>query len=160
MKKRLSDTEKRILKAIQHGLPQTLTPYEDVANQIGIDTYQLLNILKDWKKSGKIRRMGAIVNHFNIGLSAGAMVTWQVEPERVEQVGEIMASFEQVSHAYERPGNENWPYNLYTMVHGSDPGDVHKTVIKMSKACGITDFKELTTKRELKKVPPTYIVDK
>ena len=160
MKKLLSDTEKRILAALQHGLPQTLTPYEDVANRAGIPTDQLLNILKGWKKSGKIRRMGAIVNHFNIGLSAGSMVTWQVEPGRVEHVGEILASFDQVSHAYERPGNENWPYNLYTMVHGCDPANVHQTVMEMSNACGVTDFKELTTERELKKVPPTYIVDK
>ena len=160
MKKLLSDTEKRILAALQHGLPQTLTPYEDVANRAGIPTDQLLNILKGWKKSGKIRRMGAIVNHFNIGLSAGSMVTWQVAPDRIEEVGEILASFEQVSHAYERPGNENWPHNLYTMVHGSDPDDVHQTVMKMSSACGVSEFKELTTERELKKVPPTYIVDK
>jgi len=110
-----------------------------------------------WKEQGKIRRIGAIVNHFKVGLGGAAMVVWQVEPEQSEQVGSILADFEEVSHAYERRTYENWPYNIYTMVHGKSIEDVQQAVRRMSQACGISNFRILITEKELKKVPPTYI---
>ena len=148
--------ERKILAVLQKGLPKSQRPFHDMANEIGIDTLQLLAVLKDWKQQGKLRRIGAIVNHFKVGLGAGAMVVWQVRPEKTEEIGEILAGFEQVSHAYERHTDKNWPYNLYIMVHGKNEEDVQKTVRRMSKACGISDYRVLITEKEFKKVAPTY----
>jgi DNA-binding Lrp family transcriptional regulator len=158
MKNHLTEIEQKILAVIQHGLPESQEPFKDVAEKIGIDINQLLDILKKWKDQGKIRRIGAIVNHFKVGLGGGAMVVWQVEQEQAEQVGKTLADFEEVSHAYERHTNENWPYNIYTMVHGKSDKDVQQTVHRMSQACGISNFRILLTQKELKKVPPTYII--
>ncbi len=130
-----------------------------MAEQVGISTDQLLSVLKDWKREGKLRRIGSIVDHFKVGLSAGAMVVWRVDPERVEQVGAILAGFREVSHAYERRTYDQWPYNLYTMVHGADGRQIEKIVDRMSRSCGIMDYRMLTTVKELKKIPPTYIPD-
>ncbi len=144
------------MAVLQGGFPRSQTPYKDMAEQAGISTEQLLAILEAWKREGKLRRMGSIVDHFKVGLSAGAMVTWQVEPQRVEQVGAVLAGFKQVSHAYERQTAANWPFNLYTMVHGADTGEVEQTVRRMSRACGVSNYRILRTEKELKKVPPTY----
>jgi len=128
-----------------------------MANRVGIDTKELLAVLDNWKREGKLRRIGGIVDHFKVGFSAGAMVVWQVEPERVERVGKILANFKEVSHAYERKISENWPYNIYTMVHGADMPEVEQTAGLMSQECGVCNYRILATERELKKVPPTYI---
>ena len=157
MKNHISDIERRILAVLQGGFPRSQTPYKDIADKAGISIKKLFAVLEDWKKQGRIRRIGAIVNHYKIGLVANAMVVWQVEPEHVEQVGKILANFREVSHAYERKTGENWPYNLYTMVHGADIQDVEQIVERMSQACRVSDYRILTTKRELKKVPPTYV---
>jgi len=156
-KKSLSETEKRILGLIQKGLPDTISPYRDMARELGLETDELLSVLRHWKKDGKLRRIGAVVNHRAIGLEAGAMVVWRVEAERLDEVGSIMAGFEQVSHAYERHCGENWPYNLYTMVHASDPEQLRCTIKRMSEACGVCDYRVLVTERELKKAPPRYV---
>ncbi len=158
MKNYNSAIEHRILSVLQAGLPRTLTPYKDMAQQIGIETSELLAVLKDWKKQGKLRRIGAIVNHFKVGLPAGAMVVWQVESDRIVEVGQVFAGFEEVSHAYQRQTSENWPYNLYTMVHGKSAEDVQRVVKRMSQACGVSNCRILVTEKELKKVPPTYII--
>ena len=63
----------------------------------------------------------------------------------------------EVSHAYEREVNENWPYNLYSMVHGKSVKDVKQIVRKMSRKCRISDYCILFTEKEFKKTPPTYI---
>ena len=87
------------------------------------------------------------------------MVVWEVETERIEEVGRILAGFKAVSHVYQRPVRKNWPYSLYTMVHGSDASETEETVRHMSRACGVSHYRLLITEKELKKVPPTYVVE-
>ena len=158
MKNTLNDTDRKILAAIQHGMPNSLTPYKDLADEIGMTTEDLLENLRNWQETRKIRRLGAIVNHFKLGRGTGAMVVWDVPEEDIEKIGELFASFPDVSHAYQRPTSKAWPYSLYTMVHASSVEELESTLQKMSDSSGITNFSVLKTVRELKKVPPTYIV--
>ena len=139
----ISDIERKILAVLQGGFPRSPTPYKDTAKRVGIETEQLLNILKDWKREGKLRRIGSIVDHS--------------KPENVERVGTKLAGFKEVTHAYERKISENWPFNIYTMVHGADIQEVEQIVESKSQTAGVSDYRILTTKKELKKVPPTYV---
>ena len=155
----LTDIEIKLLAQIQSGLGLSRRPFEEIADGVGVDVGCVLKILNDWKQRGFIRRVGAIVNHFKVGLGAGAMVVWQVGDDRVEEVGMKFASFDEVSHAYERPATKEWNYNIYTMVHGKDSQSVAAAVKKMSEETGVENYKMLETVRELKKVPPTYCYD-
>lgn len=153
----LNDLEQNILSAVQHGLPLSQTPYQDVSKAVGIPVERLLQILRKWQADGKIRRIGAVVNHFQMGHGFGAMVAWRVPDDKADRTGELFASFPKVSHAYMRPSQKNWPYNLYTMVHAASDSELETTIETMSQKSGITEFRQLKTVRELKKVPPTYI---
>jgi len=157
MKGSLSDSQRRILAVLQDGMPMTLTPYADMAARAGMETGELIAVLRRWKKEGKLRRIGAVVDHFKAGMGAGAMVVWMVEPRRVAEAAGILAGFRQASHVYERNTAEGWPYNLYTMVHASNIEQLRKTVEEMSRACEISNFRMLITDKELKKTPPMYI---
>jgi DNA-binding Lrp family transcriptional regulator len=155
-----TDIERRVLAVVEKGFPVSRTPYADMAKQAGLETAELLAVLERWKRQGRIRRTGAVVNHFKVGLGAGAMVAWEVEEARVEDAGKILAGFEDASHVYERKSSEEWPYNVYTMVHGKSREDVEATVRRMSEACGVLRHRVLFTQKELKKSPPRYIEDK
>ncbi|MFH1616215.1 MAG: Lrp/AsnC family transcriptional regulator [Planctomycetota bacterium] len=155
----MTEIERRILQIIQKGLPRTASPFDDMAQEAQIKTDELLSVLKDWKQQGKLRRIGAVINHFKVGPACGAMVVWQVEPQKCEQIGRILAKFTQVSHVYERQTCENWPYNLYTMVHGTSRDSLTDTVDRMSRESGLSDFRIMFTERELKKTPPVYITE-
>lgn len=160
MANELTDIERRVLAVVQNGFPtDTCTPFARMAERIGMDGEELLAVLKAWKAQGKMRRVGAVVNHFRLGMGGGAMVVWQVERERIEEVGRLLAGFKAVSHVYQRPARENWPYNLYTMVHGSDAHDVEQTVRRMRESCGVANCRLLITEKELKKASPTYILE-
>ncbi|MBC8378949.1 MAG: Lrp/AsnC family transcriptional regulator [Planctomycetes bacterium] len=159
MEKTLNALERKILGAIQYGMPMSLLPFQDLSETVGISTDELLEILRTWKAQRKIRRLGAIVNHFRMGHGVGAMVVWNVPEDRTDQVGQLLASFPKVSHAYLRPSSEQWPYNLYTMVHASDASELEATIKSMSLKSEIHQFRQLKTVRELKKVPPTYIIE-
>jgi len=157
MKNSGDNIEQRVLAALQEGLPRSRTPYQDMARSIGISTGELLAVLDRWKQDGTIRRVGAVVNPVQVGLADAAMVVWRVEPGRVDQVGTIFAGFKEVSHAYERHTSPDWPYSIYTMVHGPTPERVRQTVEQMSTAAGVSEYVILTTRRELKKVAPKYV---
>ncbi len=159
MSNNLTDIELKVLSVLQRGMPATTTPYRDMAERIGIETQELLEVIEKWQKDGILRRVGAIVNHFKVGITSGAMVTWRVESDRLQEVGRMLAEFEQVSHAYERVTTANWSYNLYTMVHGHSDEQVLETVKQMAAAVKVDDYMLLTTERELKKAPPTYVTD-
>jgi DNA-binding Lrp family transcriptional regulator len=149
--------ERKILAVLQGGFPESRTPYKDMAEQAGVEREELLAVLEDWKRRGVIRRIGAIVDSTKIGLSAGAMVVWRVGAESVERIGGILAGFDEVSHAYERAVCADWPYNVYTMVHGASDEEVRRTVERMSRACGVSKYRVLVTEKELKKTPPRYV---
>jgi DNA-binding Lrp family transcriptional regulator len=153
------DMEQRILAALQDGLPRSRTPYGDLADRVGISTAELFAVLERWKQDGTLRRIGAIVNHFRIGVGEGAMVVWKVAPDRVAEVGALFADFAEVSHAYERRTAPGWEYNVYTMVHGTTPEAVRQTVQRMSEAAGVSEYQLLLTLKELKKAPPRYVQD-
>ena len=155
----LNDSEKKILGAIQNGMPMSRCPYQDLSKTIGIPVDQLLTLLRCWQAEGKIRRLGAVINHFQAGHGTGAMVAWRIPQDRVDAAGRLFASFSKVSHVYRRPSKRRWPYNMYTMVHAANPDELEAIIAAMTRQSGVTDCRVLKTVKELKKVPPAYIAE-
>ena len=112
--------------------------------------------LNDLCKRGVIRRFGATLRHQKTGFTANAMVAWQVKEDRIEEVGEKMASFHQVSHCYRRDPTDTWPYNLYTMIHANDEQSCRQTARKLAETASIDDYTLLFSQEELKKTSMVY----
>lgn len=152
----LSSSDKKLIQILQAGLPLSPTPFEEVAEKASLVEEEVLFKIKEWKERGVIRRFGTLLRHREAGLTANAMIVWQVPAERVEEVGELMASFSEVSHCYIRPTFEDWPYNLYTMVHGKTRHECEQIGRKISQETGISQYKLLFSAREYKKESPRY----
>lgn len=152
-----ANIDAKILGAVQRGIPVCECPFEQIAQAAGISVNSLLQTLEQWKQQGKMRRIGAIVNHFKAGHGTGAMVVWRVPEDQVEQAGRCFSAFDEVSHVYLRTANEQWPYNLYTMVHGPDLDQLEKSIVTMSVRSGMGNYRVLKTVRELKKSSPVYV---
>jgi DNA-binding Lrp family transcriptional regulator len=81
------------------------------------------------------------LRHQKSGFQANAMTAWQVDEDRIEAVGKIMASFREVSHCYRRDPADGWPYNLYTMIHGKSEADCRNTArkdVRRRQGCRLT----------------------
>ena len=69
---------------------------------------------------GRIRRIGAVPNHYAIGYTANGMSVWDVDDAVIDAVGERVGALEFVTHCYRRPRHlPDWPYNLFAMVHAA-----------------------------------------
>lgn len=152
----LTELEKRIIASVQDDIDITERPYLKIAKRLGISEETLIESLKDLCERGIIRRFGATIRHQKSGFEANAMVAWKVDEERVDEVGEKLASFKQVSHCYRRNPTDKWPYNLYTMIHAKDEESCRETARKMSTETAIYTYTLLFSRKELKKTSMKY----
>ena len=116
-----NEFERKIIAATQAGLALVSEPYELLARQLGSDVKSIMNCVVTLLNNGTMRRIGAVPNHYKLGLRGNGMTVWDVPDELVTEIGEKIGSMDFVSHCYERPRHlPDWPYNLFAMVHGSD----------------------------------------
>jgi DNA-binding Lrp family transcriptional regulator len=121
----IDELDRSIVQATQGGLPLQSAPYSEVANACGCDTQTVIARMQRMLDSGVIRRIGAIPNHYRLGLTANGMSVWDVDDERLLELGSRVGRLEFVSHCYERPRHKPlWPYNLFAMIHGHDRDEV------------------------------------
>jgi siroheme decarboxylase len=159
MSQPLTELEKQVIASIQGDIPLVERPYAQIAAGLGVDEARVIEVLQDLVKRGVIRRFGATLRHQKSGFRSNAMVAWQVDEARIEEVGRIMASFKAVSHCYRRNPTPRWPFNLYTMVHGKDEAGCRRTAEAMAAKAGVQTYQMLFSRRELKKTSMQYFND-
>ena len=156
----LSDRDKEIVRVLQEGVPLVNRPFQALAGQLDMSEEELLETIEDFLRRGIIRRFGAVMRHQDLGYVANAMIVWQVPEDRIEEVGGIMAGFQEVTHCYQRPAYPpDWPYNLFTMVHGRRREDCREIASRLSKAAGIDNFRMIFSTDELKKSGMKYFLE-
>jgi siroheme decarboxylase len=155
-KRPLSDLQKAVVRELTGDLPVADQPFAPMARQLGISQKRLLNIVRKLKEEGYIRRFGATLRHRNSGFSANAMVVWLIPREKVDEAGETMASFKEVTHCYFRQPQGDWKYNLFTMIHGTNKEECRAIAQKISEATGIKEYQLLFSTQELKKITMRY----
>ena len=152
----LSAKDRRLLAQVQGDLPLCVSPFAVIAKKTGWEEKELIRKIRVFIRGGMIRRFGAILRHQKAGYRGNAMVVWKVPEDQSARVGGDMASFPAVSHCYLRSAHPEWPYNLYTMIHGQSETDCKRIARKISEHTGIRDYRLLFSKREHKKSSMAY----
>ncbi len=147
----LTDLERRVIRITQNDLPLSTRPFLELEKRFGIPEEEILNVLRDLKDKGVMRRFSAILRHRRAGFKANGMIVWRVERERVEEVGRYLAGFKAVSHCYERTTGGGWNYNLFSMVHGREKSQVDEFAEKVAGELSVEEFRILYSLREFKK---------
>jgi DNA-binding Lrp family transcriptional regulator len=133
----LDATDRRLIVATQGGLPRVSRPYDVLAEQVDIPVDEVLRRLQRMLESGVIRRIGAVPNHYAIGYTANGMSVWDVDDERVDELGVAVGGLEFVTHCYRRPRRlPDWPYNLFAMVHSQNRDEVAARVAEIAILLG------------------------
>ena len=129
--------DEKIVRATQAGLPLVAEPYAEIAKEVGVSQEELLSRLKAMLADGRIRRIGAVPNHYALGYTANAMSVWDVADAEVDRLGATVGALSFVSHCYRRPRRlPDWPYNLFAMVHGRDRADTGRHIEAIRRVLG------------------------
>ena len=84
------------------------------------------------------------------------MAVWNVPDKLIDKAGNLMASFPEVSHCYERKRARDWNYNLYSMIHGRTRRGCLEVVRGISRKIACKDYRVLFSSREYKKSAARY----
>lgn len=107
-----------VIRALQGPMAPVERPYDAAAAEVGVDVDAFLEHLQGMVERKLLRRVAAILYHRRAGFSANGMGVWRVPKGRILEVGARMAAVRGISHCYERPTYEDWPYSVFTMAHG------------------------------------------
>ena len=137
---------------MEKGITLTTEPFNEIALQLGITTKEVITRLTKLKDQGVIRRFGASIKPNNIGFSANALVAWKVPENRVQEIGDYLSKYQEISHCYERKTvNGRWEYNLYTVMHAREREVIQRMVEEVSDGIAINEYKILYSTRDLKR---------
>jgi DNA-binding Lrp family transcriptional regulator len=116
----LSARARRVLGALQDGLPLVAAPYAELGRRAGCSEAEVLDAIAAAQSDGVIRRFGVVLRHHELGLGANAMCVWDVPDDVVGEYGRRLAEEPLVTLCYRRPRVlPDWRYNLFCMIHGS-----------------------------------------
>lgn len=152
-----SEREKAILAIVQEDLPDSLSPYAEIAARTGASESEVLELLRRLKDSGIIRRFGASIRHQRSGWNSNAMVAWIATREQADAWGPVLAASRHVSHSYFRPSCfPEWPYTLYAMVHGRSDAECEDVIRELARNWPAAQYAVLKSVKELKKTSMKY----
>jgi len=124
--------DERIVRATQSGLPLVAEPWRAVADAAGIPQAQLLDRVAAMLADGRIRRIGAVPNHYALGYTANGMSVWDLADDAVDELGARVGALPFVTHCYRRPRRlPQWRYNLFAMVHGRSRAETDARVAEI-----------------------------
>ncbi|MGZ8761697.1 MAG: siroheme decarboxylase subunit alpha [Acidimicrobiia bacterium] len=152
----LSDLEIAAISVLQDDIPLVEEPFAAQGARIGVDGATVLELLQSFKDRKLMRRVAAVMNHRSAGFKANAMGVWAVPEGDLPEIGPQMAGFAAVSHCYRRPTYEDWPYTVFTMVHGRSARDCEATIEAIRTETGIEEHALLWSIKEYKKTRLRY----
>ncbi len=150
-----------LIKALQGPMEAVARPYDAAAGELGISTEELLDRLRGMVDRKILRRVAAILYHRRAGFSANGMGVWKVPEDEILTTGAKMASFRGISHCYQRPTYEDWPYSVFTMAHGRSKQECDAVLDAIAAECGMgpDDRATLYSSTEYKKIRLHYFTD-
>ena len=142
----LSEADRTRIHIACDDIPHSLTPFKDW----GVSCDELREDID----AKRMRRFGAILRHQDAGFPCNAMVCFMLDEGTLansESAGSLLAKKHYVSHCYERPSFENFPYNLYAMMHAQTPEELNGYIKESVALLDNPEYVVLHSLKELKK---------
>lgn len=154
-----TEDDKEFIRQLQKDLEVTDRPFLSAAKSLKMSEEEVFERLRHYEEIGVMRRFAAILRHRDVGFTANGMIVWRVPDQRIEQVGEILGAFPQISHCYQRPVYADWPYNVFSMVHCKSISEAEDMAKEIQSHIKVEDYRILFSSREFKKTRVEYFVE-
>jgi len=153
----LTPREIEFVRVMQRDL--ALVPEPFAATGFAMEELQRMSAAM--RASGRMQRFSAVLRHRKAGFNANAMGVWAARGSDADilAAGEAMARFKSVSHCYLRPTYPDWPFNLFTMIHGRSAEECEAALAGISRETGLTEYTALYSTKEYKKTRVEYFTE-
>lgn len=131
------EIDRQLIQLTQGGLPLVSKPYNQLAEKLGISPDEVMQRFQTMLDNGIIRRIAAVPNHYRLGYTYNGMTVWDVNDEKINELGKQVGALDFVSHCYHRPRHlPEWRYNLFAMVHGRSQESVDAEIAQIKTLLG------------------------
>ena len=110
-------TDKSILSVLQNEFPICAKPYDILAEKLGLTVDDLWERINKMMDSGVIRRSGASLDSKKLGYSS-TLAAVRVEHAVVDHAAELISSYHEVTHSYQRDNEYNIWFTLIAVSDG------------------------------------------
>ena len=141
----IDEIDIELLNIIQINFPITLRPYKSIAEILDISEEDVLNRIKKLKDEDKIRKIGVTFNSKQLGYKS-TLCALTVPADRLDEVAEIINSYEGVTHNYVRKHK----YNVWFTLIAPSIESLQCTIEEIRMRIGINQIMNLSSQRVFK----------
>lgn len=152
----LSERDIEVIRLLQKDLPLQPRPFEAWGKTINLGGDEILETARGFIQRQVLRKYSGIPQKKKPSISATAMGVWVVPDGKIEDFGAQMLKHREVSHCYLRPVYEDWPYNVFTTVHGKTVDECDGVLQTISSQTGVQEMRALYPTQEFKRTRVVY----
>ncbi|PVV16655.1 MAG: AsnC family protein [gamma proteobacterium symbiont of Ctena orbiculata] len=123
--------ERRLLNDFQDGFPLTPRPFRTIAERVGSTESEVMTTLHNLQSHRLISRVGPVFRPNRVG--ASTLAAMEVPAQRLESVADIVSSYAEVNHNYEREHQ----LNLWFVVTAADRAGLDRVLREIEKRSGL-----------------------
>ncbi|MGH9458961.1 MAG: AsnC family transcriptional regulator [Thermoanaerobaculia bacterium] len=147
----LTPKEIELVRLLQKDLPLHPRPFDVLGRTGGVSGDEVLDAARTFAARQQLRRFAALVQSRRSSFTASVMGVWHVPAAAVDAVAPRMAAHRAVSQCYVRPTYEDWPYNVFTIVHGRSVDECEAVLAELAGEVGVDDMRALFPMKEFKR---------
>ncbi len=124
--------DRQIINALHGGFPIVDEPYVEIASWFNIGSQELIERLDNLLKSGALTRFGPLFNSQRMGGEV-TLAALCVPEYRYDEIAEIVNSYRQVAHNYQR----EHAFNMWFVICTEVPGEIKKVLQAIEDETGL-----------------------
>jgi siroheme decarboxylase len=124
-----------LLEILQEDIPLVSRPWDILAARVGISPEEVLCRVERLQAAGIVLSVSPILESRHLGLHAATLVALRVPGERVHEVANIVSSYREVSHNYQR----DHPYSIWFTLSAESPEQLARVLRDIHDRTGIAD---------------------
>ena len=128
----LDKTDRRIVNALQHGMPVCARPYAAAATVLGLTEADLIARLDSLLEREVLSRLGPLYDAERLG-GAVTLAALAVPQARFDELAELVNSFPEVAHNYAR----DHALNMWFVVAAERPGRIDEVLAEIEERSGL-----------------------
>ncbi|MEA1890414.1 MAG: AsnC family transcriptional regulator [Pseudomonadota bacterium] len=133
--KQLNDLDRKIINVLQSGFPLSKEPFAEVAGQMGIDEAELISRLQHLLENKILSRFGPMYDAQKMG-GAFSLVAMKVPQQDFEKVTEVVNSYSEVAHNYQRDN----VFNMWFVIATETPQQIAEVNRDIEQRSGLKTY--------------------
>lgn len=128
----MDDIDKAIINTLQNGFPVCKSPYQQVAEQLGLAEAVLIERLEKLLENETLSRFGPMY-HAEVMGGALTLAAVKVPETNFLEIADIINSFPEVAHNYAR----NHALNMWFVIATETPERIEKVIQSIEQKTGL-----------------------